>query len=295
MEAIGDMTTRSPARLHRRDARLLLLRARGSVLAADDLPRIGAARCCLQRCDLFRGRAPLAAVAAAVRDGLFPRRHLSGGNEDRVGLVRSRPRTGAGLSRWRAGARHRDPHLLGHDLPWESVMLFVSAIAALGGLVMYWLVPDGPYLRAGAGFDPIALGRHLPLTGFSRLGIRLFRPYVGALCLLGLRAGLSCGTRRARRLPHPASPCGASSSLARERSAAFLAGFCHGATAAPKLRSFSSQLRACAAWHHRSPSACRSPPQWRFLSFGALLSSAIPRSFLRSTRAMPRRVSSARP
>ena len=35
-------------------------------------------------------------------------------------------------------------------------MLFVSAIAALGGLVMYWLVPDGPYLRAGAGFDPIA-------------------------------------------------------------------------------------------------------------------------------------------
>jgi predicted MFS family arabinose efflux permease len=48
------------------------------------------------------------------------------------------------------------PHLLGHDLPWEGVMLFVSAIAALGGLMMYWLVPDGPYLRAGASFDPIA-------------------------------------------------------------------------------------------------------------------------------------------
>jgi predicted MFS family arabinose efflux permease len=48
------------------------------------------------------------------------------------------------------------PHLLGRDLPWEGVMLFVSAIAALGGLVMYWLVPDGPYLRAGARFDPIA-------------------------------------------------------------------------------------------------------------------------------------------
>jgi MFS family permease len=48
------------------------------------------------------------------------------------------------------------PHLLSHDLPWEGVMLLVSAIAALGGLVMYWLVPDGPYLRAGAGFDPIA-------------------------------------------------------------------------------------------------------------------------------------------
>jgi predicted MFS family arabinose efflux permease len=49
------------------------------------------------------------------------------------------------------------PHLLGHDLPWESVMLIVSALTALGGLVMYWLVPDGPYLRAGAGFAPIAL------------------------------------------------------------------------------------------------------------------------------------------
>lgn len=48
------------------------------------------------------------------------------------------------------------PHLLGQDLPWEGVMLFVSAIAALGGLVMYLLVPDGPYLRVGASFDPIA-------------------------------------------------------------------------------------------------------------------------------------------
>src|SRR5581483_11885920 len=48
------------------------------------------------------------------------------------------------------------PHLIGHNLPWEGVMLSVSAIAALGGLVMYSLVPDGPYLRAGAGFDPTA-------------------------------------------------------------------------------------------------------------------------------------------
>jgi MFS family permease len=51
------------------------------------------------------------------------------------------------------------PHLiraLGHNLPWEGVMLSVSAIAALGGLLMYALVPDGPYLRAGARFDPTA-------------------------------------------------------------------------------------------------------------------------------------------
>src|SRR5688572_32591424 len=44
------------------------------------------------------------------------------------------------------------PHLirgLGQSLPWQTVMLSVSAIAALGGLLMYWLVPDGPFLSAG--------------------------------------------------------------------------------------------------------------------------------------------------
>ena len=49
------------------------------------------------------------------------------------------------------------PHLVGHNLPWQGVMLCVSAIAVLGGLLMYRLVPDGPYLQAGAGFDPTAL------------------------------------------------------------------------------------------------------------------------------------------
>lgn len=51
------------------------------------------------------------------------------------------------------------PHLiraLGRDLPWESVMLSVSVIAALGGLLMYALVPDGPHLRPAARFDPTA-------------------------------------------------------------------------------------------------------------------------------------------
>lgn len=52
------------------------------------------------------------------------------------------------------------PHLLkaaGHSLSWSSVILSVSAIAAFGGLVMYVLVPDGPYLAKGAKFDPGAL------------------------------------------------------------------------------------------------------------------------------------------
>jgi MFS family permease len=49
------------------------------------------------------------------------------------------------------------PHLirgLGGDLPWQSVILSVSAVSIAGGLAMFLLVPDGPHLRAGAKFDP---------------------------------------------------------------------------------------------------------------------------------------------
>lgn len=51
------------------------------------------------------------------------------------------------------------PHLvrgLGGDLPWQAVILSVSAIAIAGGLAMLLLVPDGPHLRASARFDPTA-------------------------------------------------------------------------------------------------------------------------------------------
>ena len=52
------------------------------------------------------------------------------------------------------------PHLirgLGQTLPWQSVMIAVSALALVGGALMFALVPDGPYLRAGSSFDPKAL------------------------------------------------------------------------------------------------------------------------------------------
>jgi hypothetical protein len=51
------------------------------------------------------------------------------------------------------------PHLLkglGRSLPWESVTLGVSLTAVLGGALMFALVPDGPYLRQKAVFDPRA-------------------------------------------------------------------------------------------------------------------------------------------
>ena len=52
------------------------------------------------------------------------------------------------------------PHLLkglGQALPAQQVMLGVSALAVAGGVAMFALVPDGPYLSRGARFDPRAL------------------------------------------------------------------------------------------------------------------------------------------
>lgn len=52
------------------------------------------------------------------------------------------------------------PHLvrgLGQSLPWQEVTLAVSVFAAAGGLLLFATVPDGPFLRPGAAFDPKAL------------------------------------------------------------------------------------------------------------------------------------------
>ncbi len=52
------------------------------------------------------------------------------------------------------------PHLLkglGQSWPWETVLIGVSVLCALGGVLMVRLVPDGPFLVKGAKFDPAAL------------------------------------------------------------------------------------------------------------------------------------------
>ena len=52
------------------------------------------------------------------------------------------------------------PHLvkgLGHELPWTLVTALVSTLAAAGGVLMFALVPDGPYLARGTRFDPKAI------------------------------------------------------------------------------------------------------------------------------------------
>jgi MFS family permease len=49
------------------------------------------------------------------------------------------------------------PHLLksiGGSLPWKQVILSVSLLSPFGGLLMFWLVPDGPHITKGTKFDP---------------------------------------------------------------------------------------------------------------------------------------------
>jgi predicted MFS family arabinose efflux permease len=61
------------------------------------------------------------------------------------------------------------PHLLkglGHDLSWQGVMLALSAVAVLGGLLMFALVPDGPHLAKGSRFDARALPAIFRLRAF---------------------------------------------------------------------------------------------------------------------------------
>lgn len=49
------------------------------------------------------------------------------------------------------------PHLIkgaGGQLPWGATLISVSVLAAVGGVSMFSLVPDGPLLKKGAKFNP---------------------------------------------------------------------------------------------------------------------------------------------
>ena len=53
------------------------------------------------------------------------------------------------------------PHLLrglGAEMPWQQVIAGVSLLAVIGGLLMWWLVPDGPNLPKGSAFNPRVFG-----------------------------------------------------------------------------------------------------------------------------------------
>ena len=46
---------------------------------------------------------------------------------------------------------------VGAELPWQEILAGVSALAMFGGMLMMWLVPDGPNLPKGAKFNPRTL------------------------------------------------------------------------------------------------------------------------------------------
>jgi hypothetical protein len=115
------------------------------------------------------------------------------------------------------------PHLLkglGQAWPWESVMLGVSATAALGGLLMLLLVPDGPHLAKAAKLDPAALAVIFRSRGFRASAFGYFghmwelyafwafvpmalavRPECGQCIALGFRGDRSRRNRLRRRRP----------------------------------------------------------------------------------------------
>jgi predicted MFS family arabinose efflux permease len=54
------------------------------------------------------------------------------------------------------------PHLLqflGSNWPWRFVLFITSGLAVLGGIGVFFLIPDGPNRRAGSGLDLTALFR----------------------------------------------------------------------------------------------------------------------------------------
>ena len=52
------------------------------------------------------------------------------------------------------------PHLIksfGRSVPWEQVIFIISVFSVVGGLTMFLLVPDGPYISSGTKFKPKAI------------------------------------------------------------------------------------------------------------------------------------------
>jgi predicted MFS family arabinose efflux permease len=69
------------------------------------------------------------------------------------------------------------PHLLkglGEAWPWAAVLLGVSVLSALGGVLMYALVPDGPHLAPGTKFDLTALAAVFRSRGFRASALGYF-------------------------------------------------------------------------------------------------------------------------
>lgn len=69
------------------------------------------------------------------------------------------------------------PHLLksiGGSLPWELVIIFVSAISITGGTLLFLFVQDGPFIASGTKFNPRAIFKIFKYQEFRSAAIGYF-------------------------------------------------------------------------------------------------------------------------
>lgn len=69
------------------------------------------------------------------------------------------------------------PHLvrgLGWELSFSTVVKVTSSLAAVGGIALWALVPDGPLRVASSGFDPRAIARTFKNPGLTRAAFGYF-------------------------------------------------------------------------------------------------------------------------
>ncbi|MEM1119242.1 MAG: MFS transporter [Bacteroidota bacterium] len=69
------------------------------------------------------------------------------------------------------------PHLLktiGQSLPWEMILWLTSGMATLGGMLLFWLVPDGPNRKAGAKFEWNAIPKIFGFADFRAAAFGYF-------------------------------------------------------------------------------------------------------------------------
>ncbi len=69
------------------------------------------------------------------------------------------------------------PHLVKAsigNLPWSYVLIIVSILACLGGLAVFWLIPDGPFRRKSSHFDPRAIQKIFRVKKFRSAAFGYF-------------------------------------------------------------------------------------------------------------------------
>jgi len=69
------------------------------------------------------------------------------------------------------------PHLLKgftEQLPWKTILIITSIIAILGGLLLFFLVPDGPYRKKSPSLDFSVIGKIFKIKKFKAAAFGYF-------------------------------------------------------------------------------------------------------------------------